>query len=55
VDFQRKGQSVLKATTWIGYVGILTGIRMEKGYSVSVNYRRTDDGTFSNNLKTALS
>ena len=54
MDFQRKGQSVLKATTWIGYVGILTGMRTGNGYSVSVNYRRTD-GTFHNNLKTALS
>ncbi|CAF3383119.1 unnamed protein product [Rotaria sp. Silwood2] len=31
VDFQRNGQTVFKATTWIGYVGILTGMGVENG------------------------
>lgn len=32
-----------RATTWAGYVGVLTGVR-NQGFSVSVNYRRTELG-----------
>ncbi|CAF2530501.1 unnamed protein product [Rotaria sp. Silwood2] len=53
VDLQRNGQSVFKATTWVGYVGILTGMRVKNGYSVSVNFRHTG-GQLTTNLKTAL-
>jgi N-acylethanolamine-hydrolysing acid amidase len=53
VDFQRQGKSIFKTTTWIGYVGVLTGMRMHQGYSVSVNFRHTG-GNLSNNLKAAL-
>ncbi|CAF0921124.1 unnamed protein product [Rotaria sordida] len=53
VDFQRNGQTVFKGTTWIGYVGILTGMRVQNGYSVSVNFRHTG-GQLTTNLKTAL-
>ncbi|CAF0935867.1 unnamed protein product, partial [Didymodactylos carnosus] len=54
VDFQKSGQTIFKATTWIGYVGILTGMRLQDGYSISVNFRHTA-GSFKTNLKTALS
>jgi hypothetical protein len=53
VDFQKQGQTIYKATTWIGYVGILTGMRVQDGYSVSVNFRHTR-GALTTNLKTAL-
>jgi hypothetical protein len=53
VDFQKKGETIFKATTWVGYVGILTGMRVENGYSVSVNFRHTG-GALTANLKTAL-
>jgi hypothetical protein len=43
VDFVRGGVLVHRATTWAGYVGVLTGVRNE-GFSVSVNYRRTELG-----------
>eukprot|EP00949_MAST-11_sp_MAST-11-sp1_P003083 g3083.t1 len=43
VDFVSGGQTVFRATTWAGYVGVLTGMRPQ-GYSVSVNYRRTELG-----------
>ena len=43
VDFVSGGQTVFRATTWAGYVGVLTGMRPQ-GYSVSVNYRRTEFG-----------
>ena len=53
VDFQKQGRTIFKGTTWIGYVGILTGMRVSNGYSVSVNFRHTG-GTLKSNLKTAL-
>ena len=43
VDFMRRGQVVCRATTWAGYVGVLTGLRCN-GFSVSVNYRRSKLG-----------
>ncbi|CAM4894188.1 unnamed protein product [Rotaria socialis] len=52
VDFQENDQTVFKATTWIGYVGILTGMRVQNGYSVSVNFRHAG-GQLTTNLKTA--
>ncbi|CAF1004560.1 unnamed protein product [Adineta ricciae] len=53
VDFQKNNQTIFKATTWIGYIGILTGMRVHNGYSVSVNFRHTG-GALTANLKTAL-
>ena len=41
VDFVRAGRVAFRATTWAGYIGILTGVR-PGGFSVSVNYRRTE-------------
>ena len=43
VDFIQNGVILYSATTWAGYVGVLTGVR-PGGYSVSVNYRRTELG-----------
>jgi hypothetical protein len=43
VDFVKGGTLVHRATTWAGYVGVLTGLRAD-GFSVSVNYRRTKMG-----------
>ena len=40
------GQTLFSACTWAGYVGVLTGVR-GGGYSVSVNYRRTEAGNNS--------
>lgn len=53
VDFQKNNQIIYKSTTWVGYVGILTGMRVQNGYSVSVNFRHTG-GALTTNLKTAL-
>ena len=53
MDFQKNNQTIFKATTWIGYVGVLTGMRVQNGYSVSVNFRNTG-GNLTTNLKTAL-
>lgn len=46
VDFVRGGHTVFTATTWPGYVGVLTGVKAG-GFSVSVNYRRTPEGNES--------
>ena len=49
-----------RATTWAGYVGVLTGVR-NQGFSVSVNYRRTELGALGGvggivqNLKRGIS
>lgn len=40
VDFVKKGKLQYRATTWAGYVGVLTGLRPGV-FSVSVNYRRS--------------
>jgi hypothetical protein len=40
VEFQQAGKTVFLATTWAGYVGVLTGMR-PGAWSVSINYRRT--------------
>lgn len=45
VEFRRAGQKLFKATTWVGYVGILTA--MNNDYSVAINYRRTKEVTLS--------
>ena len=57
VDFQRGGRTVCLATSWAGYVGILTGMKMDPAsggslgsWSASINYRRTSDGSFAKNI-----
>lgn len=41
VEFVSKNRVIFKGTTWVGYVGILTGLNIEHQYSLAVNYRRT--------------
>jgi hypothetical protein len=53
VDFRRDNSTVFLATTWVGYIGVLTGMRMNT-FSVSVNYRVIGDG-FWTNIKKAIS
>lgn len=59
VDFMHAGQVVFTATTWAGYVGVLTGLK-PGAFSVSVNYRRTEVGSaeplkaFATNLQRAM-
>lgn len=49
VEFKRNGIPIFVATTWPGYVGILTGMRIGT-YAVSINYRRVNEGMFRNLL-----
>eukprot|EP01111_Echinosteliopsis_oligospora_P006314 TRINITY_DN20397_c0_g1_i1.p1 TRINITY_DN20397_c0_g1~~TRINITY_DN20397_c0_g1_i1.p1 ORF type:complete len:459 (-),score=104.22 TRINITY_DN20397_c0_g1_i1:23-1399(-) len=52
LDFYRGGERLYSATSWVGYVGILTGMR-PNGYSVSVNFRNTSS-SYLQNLKQAI-
>ena len=63
LDFVKDGELVFSATSWAGYVGVLTGMR-PNGYSVSVNFRLTEgsffsfvilDGALWTNIKNAMS
>eukprot|EP00026_Physarum_polycephalum_P009777 Phypoly_transcript_09913.p1 GENE.Phypoly_transcript_09913~~Phypoly_transcript_09913.p1 ORF type:complete len:398 (+),score=31.45 Phypoly_transcript_09913:75-1196(+) len=50
--FVKNGERVYSATSWVGYVGILTGMS-PGGYSVSVNFRNTGTSPLQN-LKKAI-
>eukprot|EP01080_Neovahlkampfia_damariscottae_P009466 gene9466-1672_t len=47
VDFQQKGTTLYKATTWAGYIGILTGMK-PNAFSVSINYRELGESKWNN-------
>ncbi|KAJ6230879.1 acid amidase [Anaeramoeba flamelloides] len=49
LEFQRKNKTVFYATSWAGYVGILTGMKPGVG-AVSINYRISDKGNLLTNL-----
>lgn len=53
VKFVKNGNLLFEGTTWVGYVGILTGVRPNVG-SVSINYRRTKDGNIWHNIWNTL-
>jgi hypothetical protein len=38
LEFQRDNATIAYATSWAGYVGIMTGVRLG-GFSVSLNFR----------------
>jgi len=50
LKFTKNGKTLYYATSWIGYIGILTAMIPDK-CCISVNYRRTSDMTFQNLLK----
>eukprot|EP00667_Euglena_gracilis_P013625 EG_transcript_14056 len=53
VRFRQGRKELFRVTTWVGFVGVLTGMR-KGAYSVAVNYRFTA-GSLLRNLATALS
>lgn len=53
VKFVKNGNMLFEGTTWVGYVGILTGVKPNIA-SISVNYRRTKDGTIWKNIWNTL-
>jgi len=56
LTFVKNKKEIFKATSWAGYVGIMTGMivgeKISK-YSVSLNYRRSD-GTLLGNVQRAM-
>lgn len=50
VEFYKKGRAQFIATTWAGYVGILTGMRY-KSFGVAINYRRVGGSVLTNLLQ----
>jgi N-acylethanolamine-hydrolysing acid amidase len=52
IEFVKGGKTLYIATTWAGYVGILTGIK-PSNFSVSVNFRVTGDSMWTNIKKAA--
>lgn len=53
VEFMKGGQCLFVATTWVGSVGIYTGMK-PGAFAVSLNYRRTNDPVLLNVAKTIL-
>ncbi len=47
VKFIKNGNTILKGTTWPGYVGILTAMKPNE-YSISINYRRLNESFLKN-------
>lgn len=52
LDFQRKGKTVFLAVSWVGYIGIMTGMLPEK-YSIALNFR-TSNCNILGNVRRAL-
>lgn len=53
VAYERDGREIYRGTTWIGFVGLLTGIsrHAEQPYTVSLNYRRITGNNIWNILR----
>jgi hypothetical protein len=49
IDFRKNNKHLFLATSWVGYIGILTAMKTGK-FSVSIKYRNTEDGTMLHNL-----
>lgn len=49
VDFKYNSQIIFTATTWVGYVGVFTGMK-PYGYAVSLNYRLVNNPLYVNLL-----
>ena len=47
LEFKKGGKTVFVATSWAGYIGILTGMVPQK-YSVSINFRRLGEAITKN-------
>lgn len=49
--FKKNNQVLFGATSWVGYVGIMTGM-MSGQYTVALNYRRSKGNLFDNFMRT---
>lgn len=53
VEFFRNKKLLFRATTWAGYVGVLTGSKPSQ-FSASINFRATTKGSFWTNVRESL-
>lgn len=53
LNFTRGGAMVYRGVSFVGYLGLLTGVR-PGGFSVSINERRTEHGSVWTNIVEAL-
>lgn len=53
--FQRNEKTVFRATSWAGYVGIMTGMtyHLDNNYTLALNYRNTN-GTLFNSVQRTI-
>lgn len=54
VEFQKQGKTIFISTQWVGFVGILTGMRCNE-WSISLNYRHVYGGSLALNLLSLFS
>jgi N-acylethanolamine-hydrolysing acid amidase len=51
VDFMKNGKVLYTASTWAGYIGVLTGMK-PKSFSISINYRTLGHSPLNNLINT---
>lgn len=51
VEFVLNGKILFITTTWVGFLGVFTGMK-SGAYAIALNYRRTNDSLFLNIMKT---
>jgi len=54
VDFMKDNKIIFSATTWVGYVGLLT-VSVPNNFSLAINYRMTKEITVMEIIKNAFS
>jgi len=54
LNVMKGGRVIYQATTWVGYVGILTAVRPES-YAIAINYRRSYQNSMWDNFKACWS
>lgn len=54
LNVKKGGRIIYQATTWVGYVGILTAVRPDH-YAIAINYRRSYTNTIWDNFKACIS
>lgn len=52
LKFVKENKQIFEATSWVGYLGILTGLSYNN-YSIALNFRKSD-GTIYDNFKRVL-
>lgn len=51
LNIKKNGVSIGRVTTWLGYVGFLTATSTVNNYTISINYRKTQDVSVSSLAK----